>query len=310
MLPLLLDHLSQQDIVNLSMTTKQSSYIYPESVTKRFAEDATLEQYARFCRAVAKHACVLNLTIWVNPLLWNRVARQYLKKRQFNVVNIFPIHISMMDKSCYCPESKGIRYGFLRLNFNRRELGNEDTTVKYQHMGTMVRRVLELTNHRDDGGAQQLPFLLCLDYFDNPSHVTLFLNGYFTSLGRIPKNLYCIKVNGLHLKLKCLQELTSLTSKVLDIAQCTIDDDCLDATLDHARVTVSGDALRYFKAFADDVELVVEFDEVLPSVTRVYEEIEKMVLARPKSNSFWFSLDELNAFMQRVFPNAERVEYV
>jgi hypothetical protein len=271
------DHLSQQDMINLSMTTKYlQGHYYPRRLTKFFEERATVEEYIVFLTAVVNHPCVQRLYLFVNPAVWNNVAPALLMRCEFERVSIFPSSPPWMDRTCWIPKCTRDISGFLKEpNF---------TTITY------APECITVINHRRTR-PERLPhfkgsFLLLLK--------SVRVDGPFMNLERIPR-VTEIELTGTCLTRDKLYAL-STRCRALNITRSTLAEDCMGITLQPPCVHLHVTALRYIERF-EGGQLFIDCEGELPSLTRVYD--EDMHITVIGGNR-----EESKVYLERIFPQS------
>ena len=108
-------YLSQRDIISWSETSKQFAKVYPKNVVKYFEPDDTEEEYTNFLLYVSKRP-IETLKVYVDPYIWNPLAKRYLHQRHFKHVTIVPNKPSMyeyiQDETSWIPECDEFVSGF------------------------------------------------------------------------------------------------------------------------------------------------------------------------------------------------------
>ena len=190
------------------------------ALTKRFSKNASLEDYELFAKTVSRNKTVNFLTVYINPVLWNKASR-FLKRRSFEEVDLYPLRLSYMGFKCWVPRCQVCRSGFLDETYlvsmsssgNYYDGGIDDGGFDF----------LRLVNHDTENPAP-LPFI------EERERFVIKLHGLFSYLERLPPGLSTLEVHDMQLTVDQLKTVSGI-SNTLDISKCTLEDECMDCTI-------------------------------------------------------------------------------
>ena len=275
------EHLSRDDIIHTSMSSKALTSLYPRRITHVFDRHATRSDYDYFLRAL-QHKNIETLDVFVDPEIWSDLASSRLKDWSCDTVKLMPLHPKMMGTPCWFPECRDRISGFFS------EDDPDHLFLRTEPMTLGITYTNKCT-------------LECPEI--HPRVKKLNIEGLFSHLHRIPLSVEHIVLSDIHFCKKDWKHMENFQR--VNMNRCTFDADCDKIVLNNVgdnEMFITLDILPYVKDIISDSVAFLFDDE---NENAVYDDMHTKY-TNPTACYFMMTRysQERVDLMASLFPNA------
>lgn len=272
---------TQRDRVSFALSSHAFDFIYPTHITYTFKENASLEEYLDFFKAISRHL-IRSFEVCVDPTMWNCAMEMHSwKDLEFDFVAVYP---NTLDKIKACLEIQGavVRSGFVA------DIPLVDVTWKENTLSLRAYTMKPL----------HLPWM-----HPQNTMTTLELAGNFTHLERLPTTLSILKIRHQCITKESLEMMHHVHT--LACEWCTFDDTCVGYAFELSSLTLGIRDLEIIGTHSQIKELTVYVYASLPAV-HVLHGLHADVIVSGIADA---TIESVMTFFNSCFPDARSIQF-